>query len=108
VAGALPVQRRITPMPKPPSARVAKVRQKADDLIATPVAKTVKDLNATVNAIKKVYFGPLGDPRRRALRAHLDAHYEALIALTNSADQKISRAALRALPPVLRPKPSKR
>jgi hypothetical protein len=93
-------------MPKPPPARVLKIQQRTDALIATPVGEMVAELRAAVSAIKKVYYEPLGDPRRRRLRAHLDAHYDALIALTRSDDRKIASAALRALPPVLRPKPN--
>lgn len=92
------------PKPAPPP---TKVQRTADALIAGPALGDVKQLGAAVSAIKRVYYAALGDARRRALRAKLDEHYANLVALTASADRKVATAALRTLPPVLRPKTTK-
>lgn len=84
-----------------------KIQLTADALIAAPGSTDVKQLGAAVKAIKRVYYAALGDARRRALRAKLDDHYAALIALTRSTDKKVAAAALRTLPPALRPRPPK-
>jgi len=83
---------------------LTKLHLRVDALIATPLGATVKELRTRITAIKKVYFGALGNARRKALRTYLDAHYDALLVLTSSTDKRVASSALHVLPPVLRPK----
>lgn len=93
-------------MPKPLPPRVVALQAKVDALIETPLGTTVKQLSATISAIKKVYYAPLGRDRRTRLGTYLDASYTSLTKLTQSTDKKVAAAALRALPPALRPRPT--
>ncbi|MFN0253678.1 MAG: hypothetical protein ACKV2T_42815 [Kofleriaceae bacterium] len=95
-------------MPKTtPPPTVTKVQRAADTLIAGAPLTDVKQLRAAVSAIKRVYYAALGNARRRALRTKLDEHYASLVTLARNSNKTIAAAALRALPPVLRPKPAK-
>ncbi|MBL8924308.1 MAG: hypothetical protein JNJ54_36000 [Myxococcaceae bacterium] len=89
--------------PRPPTS----TQRTADALIAAPAVTDVKRLAAAVKVIKRIYYSALGATRRRALRARLDEHYAALVALTRSPDKRVAAAAVRTLPLVLRPRPSR-
>jgi hypothetical protein len=81
-----------------PAEKKTRYHLEAERLIAAPRATSFAEYRDAIKRIRKIYYKPLGNERRKGIRKRLDEHLAGLTALALS-DPKIAVRSRGTLPP---------